>query len=199
MRLLHVTTIPLSLYFLRGQAEFMRQHGITTSIVSSPGHLLDSFQASEEVHVYPVEMTRRFSPLLDLRALYQLLRCIQRLKPDVLHAHTPKAGLLAMIAGSVAKIPVRIYQIHGLPLSTATGLRKALLWTSEYLACRLSTRVLSVSESLREDVIKRALVRRNEIDVIGHGSANGVDSEGRFNPLNYTNEQVDMLRKLHNI
>ena len=41
--------------------------------------------------------------------------------PEIVHAHTPKGGLLGITAAWLAHVPVRIYHIHGLPLMTATG------------------------------------------------------------------------------
>ena len=62
LRLLHVTTVPQALFFLRGQPAFMRAHGVEVHAVSSPGPELDQFSRDESVDVHAVEMRRAISP-----------------------------------------------------------------------------------------------------------------------------------------
>lgn len=182
LRLLHVTTVPQALFFLRGQPAFMRAHGVEVHAVSSPGPELEQFSRDEEVDVHAVAMRRAISPVHDLGAISGLVGVIRRLKPDIVHAHTPKGGLLGMAAAALARVPVRIYHLHCLPMVTSTGVRRALLRTADRVSCRLATRVLCVSNSIRELAIGEGLVDSGRIEVLGHGSINGVDAEARFRP-----------------
>ena len=100
MRLLHVTTVPQTLFFLRGQPAFFRGHGLEVHAVSSPGPELDTFGEVEQVEVHAVAMKRAISPLHDLGALAQLVSLMRRLRPGIVHAHTPKGGLLGMAAAA---------------------------------------------------------------------------------------------------
>ena len=115
-RLVHVTTVPMSLWFLRGQAAYMRRRGIEIQAVSSPGEDLEAYGRTELVPVQAVDMPRRITPLGDLLATARLCRILWRVRPDIVHAHTPKGGLLGMIAATVTRTPIRIYHIRGLPL-----------------------------------------------------------------------------------
>src|SRR5690554_7536770 len=99
-KLVHITTVPDSFIFLRGQIAFMKEQGYEIHAISSPGPLLDAFAQQEGVHVYPVEMPRRITPLQDLRALFQIQNLLKKIKPDIVHAHTPKGGLLGMLAAT---------------------------------------------------------------------------------------------------
>ena len=182
MRLLHVTTVPQALFFLRGQPGFMRAHGLEVHAVSSPGPELDQFARDESVEVHAVEMRRAISPVHDLGAITGLIRLLRRLKPDIVHAHTPKGGLLGMAAAALAGVPVRIYHLHCLPMVTSRGVRRALLRIADRASCLLAHRVLCVSSSIRELAIAEGLVDAGRIEVLGHGSINGVDAEGRFRP-----------------
>src|SRR5690625_1931680 len=186
--LIHVTTVPLSLFFLAGQADYFRNHGFATHVISSPGYLLDEFQKSENVTAHELTMSRKISPLQDLAALWHLVRKFKEIKPHIVHAHTPKAGLLAMIASRLVRVPSRVYQIHGLPLSTATKWKRMILRMSERLACALATDVLCVSTSLLGQVLAEKLVSRAKVAVLLNGSANGIDST-RFDPQAFTSEQ----------
>ena len=180
VRLVHVTTVPQTLFFLRGQASFFRSNGFEVHAISSPGEELRRFGEEEIVSVHAVPMRRAISPLHDLVALFRLWRWFRLLRPDIVHAHTPKGGLLAMIAATLACVPARLYHIHGLPLMTSSGLRRILLIWSDRLACRLAHRVFSVSVSVRQVAISEGLVSAGRIKVLGNGSINGIDAEGRF-------------------
>ncbi len=182
LSLVHVTTVPMTLLFVAGQVREMTRRGCVVSVVSSPGEELEAFGEREGARVFRVEMARRITPLQDLRSIWRMYRYFRRIRPDIVHAHTPKAGLLGTIAGWLANVPVRIYHIHGLPCLTATGLRRALLRWSERTACALATRVLCVSASVREIAVAERLCRSRKITVLLDGSANGVDATGEFDP-----------------
>ena len=182
LRLVHVTTVGQSLRFLTGQLRFMQQQGFEVTAVSSPDDHLQTLCKSEGIHFYPVVMQRAITPLKDLVSLRSLVNYFRHLKPDIVHAHTPKGGLLGMLAARLAHVLVRIYHIHGLPLVTARGLRRVLLKNTERIAIRNATRVLCVSRSVAGVAVSEHLCGDNGIGVLGHGSINGVESAMRFNP-----------------
>jgi len=182
LRVVHVMTVPLSLGFLRGQAAYMAAQGVDLQAVTSPGPELEPWGLREGVAVHAVEMPRRISPAADLVALWRLVRLLRRLRPDVVHAHTPKGGLLGTIAAWLARVPARIYHVRGLPYVTATGWRRALLMTTERVSCGLAHRVLAVSRSMRALAIRDLGCPPGKIEVLCGGSGNGVDATARFRP-----------------
>lgn len=195
VRLVHVTTIPESLYFLRGQVGYMQSRGLMVTAISSLGEALERFGAQESVPVYAVAMSRRITPLADFNSLLSIYRKLRQIRPHILHAHTPKAGLLATTAARLARVPVRVYHIHGLPLTTAVGAKRAVLKNSEKMACRLATQVLCVSHSVRDVVVSEKLCSPGRIKVLGRGSINGVDAAGAFNPSNHTAARAQLRRQ----
>jgi glycosyltransferase involved in cell wall biosynthesis len=182
----HVTTVSAALFFLCGQASFMRRAGFALHAMSSPsssvGGSLAAFGDQERVPVHPVEMARRITPLRDLVALWRMWRVLRRVRPAVVDAHTPKGGLLGMLAAALARAPVRVYHMHGLPFVTATGLRRRLLRLAERVSCRLAHRVLAVSHSIRALAIAEGFCPPGKIAVLLGGTVNGVDAAGRFEP-----------------
>jgi len=180
--LLHVTTVSMSLTFLRGQVAFMKERGVRVHVVSSPGPELEEFTAREGVTVSAVEMSRRITPLQDLVAITRLVRELSRVRPVIVHAHTPKGGLLGMIAAAVRGVPVRVYHLRGLPLMGATGWKRRLLWTTEWLACALAQQVFCVSASVCREAVAQGICPVSKIKVLLGGSGNGVDARGRFDP-----------------
>ena len=193
--LVHVTTVPQTLYFLLGQIGYMKSRGYRVVAVSSPGPELDRVARSEGVEVHAVEMPRRITPLGDLLALFRLVLLFRRLRPDVVHAHTPKGGLLGMLAAFLSGVPGRVYTLHGLPLETAAGAKRTLLRLCERLSCMLARRVTAVSGSLRSRAAALGVCRAARMRVLAAGTVNGVDAERRFSPVRVSRIEVARARR----
>ncbi len=177
-----MTTVPETLLFLAGQPAFLHARGFEVHAVSSPGPLLAKFAEDEGVEVHAVEMARAITPARDLAALVQLRRVLARVRPDVVDAHTPKGGLLGMMAARFAGVPVRIYHLHGLRYLTAHGALRRVLLATERLAAALATRVVCVSHSVAAIAVRDGIAPRGKVKVLLGGSINGVDAAGRFRP-----------------
>ncbi|MPZ17008.1 MAG: glycosyltransferase [Luteitalea sp.] len=181
MRIVHITTVPQSLRFLGGQVGFMKAQGFDIAAISSPGPELDQFGEQEEVPVHAVSMPRQIAPLSDLRAVARITSWLRRYRADIVHAHTPKGGLLGLISAVLTRVPVRFYHMRGLPFVTAAGWQRQLLKWTERTSCLLAHRVFCVSRSLREVAIAEGICAASKIVVLHHGG-NGVDASARFNP-----------------
>ncbi|MBI3038361.1 glycosyltransferase family 4 protein, partial [bacterium] len=188
--LVHITTVPITLAFLSGQVSFMKSRGLRIHAISSPGSLLEKFSAQEKIQVHPVKMSRKITPFDDLQALFRILCLLRKLKPKIVHSHTPKAGLLGMIAARLLNVPVRIYHIHGFPFMTSKGMKRSLLISSEKLSCKFSNQVFCVSRSIREFAISKRICQAKKIKTLLNGSINGVDAIGAFDP-----SKLDLVHK----
>ena len=101
-KLIRVTTTSGSLDgLLQNQLKFMSDYFEVIGI-SSKGIRLDNVRKEQGVRVIPVQMSRSISPFKDLVALYKLYTIFRKEKPFIVHSHTPKAGLLSMIASYFA-------------------------------------------------------------------------------------------------
>lgn len=190
--LVHIVTSAMSLRFLHKQPRYMQRNNIRSQVICSPSPLVDLFAREEQTVAHEIYMARQIKPRQDLKTLYMLWRRLLQIHPDIVHAHTPKAGLLGMIAAWFVRVPVRIYHIHGL-ISTATGIKRRILWLSDWLACRLANQVYCVSSSVKDIVIENKICPPSKITVINKGSINGVDAEGFFNPELYKSQR-DIIR-----
>lgn len=182
MRIAHITTVPITLKFMSGQIRLLGERGFDVHVISSPGPELEAFANAEGATPFAVEMPRSITPIHDFGVVARLVRYLRENHIEIVHAHTPKGGLLGMIAGALARAPVRIYHMHGMPYTSATGKRRALLKATERLSCRLAHRVICVSPSMREQAINDAVCDAGKILVLGAGSAGGVDATEKFNP-----------------
>src|SRR5512135_680301 len=195
--LIHVTTVPTMLPFLSGQIGYMKRVGFLVRVVSSPGEHLDEFAAAHDVPADGIPMLRRIAPLSDLVSLFRLYRRFRTLRPQVVHTHTPKAGLLAMSAALLAGVPLRIYHSHGLRFMTATGLKRRLLRWTEIVSCALAHQVLCISRSVREVTVAEGICWPEKIKVLLAGSVDGIDADGQFNPERVGEEARRRARAEH--
>lgn len=192
--LVHVCTVADSLIFLRGQLSWMRARGLEPVCISSPGPEQALVGGEEQVEMVSLPMSRRITPLTDLWALVRLTVELRRRRPAIVHAHTPKGGLLGMLASWLVGSPVRIYHLRGLPSQSATGARKRLLRILERAACEIAQRVVCVSWSIRDVAVSEGLCDARKIAVFRAGSGNGVDATGRFDPARLEPDDVRRLR-----
>ena len=198
-RLLHMTTVPTTLSFLESQIQYVKSNGMDVHVVSSPGSALGEFGSRMGVEAHELPMERRITPFRDLLALWRLTGIIRKLRPQIVHGHTPKGGLLAMLGAWWCGVPVRMYHIHGLPMVTATGTKRRLLRWSEKISCLLASQVYCVSKSVREVAVKERLCPAEKIEVLLHGTINGVDAATSFNPDRMEASVRSDIREMYNI
>lgn len=175
-RLLIITTVPCTLaYILRQQPRYLSQY-FDVLLASSPGPEIDRVTGSEGLPVHLVPMRRSISPFRDLVSLYRLIALFQRVRPDMVHSFTPKAGLLSMLAGAICGIPVRIHTFTGLVFPTAKGLRQRLLIATDRLLCACATNIVPEGRGVAED-LRAFRITAKPLRVIGFGNIAGVDIE----------------------
>lgn len=141
----------------------------------------EMFFLPEAANVLPVRIERDPSPLRDLRALVHLTRVFRNHRFDLVHSTTPKAGLLAMTAASVARIPVRIHIFTGQVWVTRRGPSRWVLKNADRVTAALATDVLVDSISQRAFLLEQKVIRAKKSRVLASGSISGVDTS-RFRP-----------------
>lgn len=194
MKLIRITTVPVSLkVLLKGQLQYMK-HFFHVIGVSSSGKFLNEVEGEQEVEVRAVEMERKPSPFKDLISIYHLYKLFRFEKPHIVHTHTPKAGMCGMIAAWLANVPIRLHTVAGMPLMESVGLKRKLFLFIEWITYYCSTKVLPNSKGLESFILKEKLISKNKLDVIGYGSSNGIDTSY------FSCDQIstDSLRELEN-
>ncbi|HLA91773.1 MAG TPA: glycosyltransferase family 4 protein [Gemmatimonadaceae bacterium] len=175
-----MTPIHLTM-LLRQQIRFIVDAGIDYTLVSSPGSALDELAHTLSVRCHPIPMARTPNPPRDLVSLIVLTRFLARERFDVVHSSTPKAGLLAALAGCTARVPVRIHTFTGQPWVELRGPMRWISRQSDRLIGLLNTHTYADSPSQRVLLVNESIVDAAKISVLGDGSISGVDLR-RFDP-----------------
>ncbi|WP_207512464.1 glycosyltransferase family 4 protein [Longitalea luteola] len=175
-KLIRITTVPVSLsVLLKDQLRYMSDH-FEVLAVSSPDKILEQVGVREGVRTAPVTMTRAITPVQDVKALWKLYRLLKKEKPAIVHTHTPKAGLLGMIAGRMAGVPVRMHTVAGLPLMENTGVKRKVLNFVERLTYSCATNVYPNSKHLAGFILQNRFCKEKKMKVLGNGSSNGINT-----------------------
>jgi glycosyltransferase involved in cell wall biosynthesis len=187
IKLLRITTVPLSIHkLIGGQPNFMTQNGFEVFLMSSNGPEIEAIKQETGITVKIVSFTRKITPFQDLWALLQTIVYIIRIKPDIVHSHTPKAGLIGMLASKLTRVPIRMHTVAGLPLMEAKGLKRLLLDFIERVTSWAATNVYPNSFTLLNVLSYLRLCPQKKMKVIGNGSSNGVNQDF-FSVSNFKN------------
>jgi glycosyltransferase involved in cell wall biosynthesis len=191
-KLFRISTVPISLnVLLKGQLEFLNQHFHVTAI-SGPGDNLDEVAQREKVDTFPIEIQRQISPLKDFISLIKLYRYFKKEKPDIIHSITPKAGLLSMLAGRLAGVPVRMHTFTGLIFPSKTGLMQKLLIIMDKILCACATNIYPEGQGVKND-LQRFKITPKPLKIIGNGNVNGIDTS-YFDPEFISKTEKENLR-----
>jgi glycosyltransferase involved in cell wall biosynthesis len=180
-KLIRITTVPMALrYLLPGQMNFMAANGFEVLMISADGKELAEVIEKEQCRHIIVPMTRKITPFRDLGCLFKLISIFRKERPDIVHTHTPKAGLLGMLAAKICGVKTRIHTVAGLPLMVETGFKYRLLKFIEKLTYAAANHVWPNSNSLMQFISENNLCKQDKLQIIAKGSTNGINTD-RFN------------------
>lgn len=115
---------------------------------------------------------RSLKLLGDVRAFVDLVRIMRRFRPDIVHTHTAKAGVLGRLAAMVALVPVRVHTFHGHVLQGYFSPRvTAAVRLVERLLARRTTALVAVGAQVRDDLLAAGIGRPEQYSVIPPGVA----------------------------
>jgi glycosyltransferase involved in cell wall biosynthesis len=175
-KLIRITTVPMALKFLLpGQMKFMKENGFDVTMVSADGPERNDVITEEGCEHIIVPMTRKITPLQDFKCLLQLIKIFKNEKPNIVHTHTPKAGLLGMLAAKYCGVKIRIHTVAGLPLMVEKGFKYWLLKSIEKITYSAANQVWPNSDSLLTFIRNQRLTSDKKLSIILKGSSNGID------------------------
>lgn len=150
---------------------FYRQFKIHLAI-GDRGYLTQ-YLSDLDIDIHTIDsLQRSINPIADGTALMQLLKLTQQIKPDLIHLHSSKAGVLGKVVGNISKIPT-IYSAHGWAFSDgAAPVQKWISLMMELSTTRLATRVICGAESERQLALSYRIASPDKITTIHYGVEN---------------------------
>ena len=179
MRILHIITRMIlggaqenTLLTVKGQLE---RPGWTVGLLTGPtagpeGTLMPRLEETDARILYEPPLVRAVSPLRDWQAYQGLKRQIREFRPDIVHTHSSKAGILGRLAASVRGVPGIVHTIHGLPFHPYQGrIRNAAFIAAERVAARRCHRIVSVADAMTEQALAAGVGRREQYQTVYSG------------------------------
>jgi len=124
-------------------------------------------------HVLP-DLVQPMRPWQDMKALGQCVRLIRKVRPDLVHAHTSKAGVIARFAARIAGVP-SIFTAHTWCLAEGTSWKWKLAGIPlERLAARFAGQIITVSEANRAAALHRRIARADKLVTVHNGISDSV-------------------------
>lgn len=131
-----------------------------------------------KVEVMP-ELVRAIRPRTDVLAYHQLRAMIRRLKPEVVHTHSSKAGILGRAAAWEERVPAVVHTIHGLPFGPSeSALRNRLYVHLERWAAKRCHAIVSVCDAMTEQALAAGVGRPEQFTTV----YSGMDVDAFLNP-----------------
>jgi glycosyltransferase involved in cell wall biosynthesis len=141
------------------------------------GPLRDAAEGASVPYVELKHVRRAINPWEDALGLLELVRLCRRLRPDIVHVHSSKVGVLGRLAAWLARVPVRVYTVHGWSFAAYDGLAGRVYLLLERLMRPLTTTVVCVSEATRRQGLAaracddaRTVVIHNAVEVGSFGA-----------------------------
>jgi glycosyltransferase involved in cell wall biosynthesis len=148
----HVATVDVSLEGLLGsQLEAFAAAGYRVIGMSAPGPYVEALARRGIEHVPLAHATRAMAPLEDVRAVAELVTVLRRIRPSIVHTHTPKPSIYGRVAARFVRVPVVVNTVHGLyALPDDPWPKRLAVYGAERLAATCSQAELIASpEDLR--------------------------------------------------
>jgi len=171
--------------------EGLHELGHQVTLVTGPtrgpeGSLVERARGGGYDYVEIPELIRAVNPWYDARARRYLEMEFRDRRPDVVHTHSSKAGILGRFAARDARVPIIVHTIHGMSFNRTQPwpVRKLYAWL-EWMAARRSDAIVTVADAMIEQSVAARICRREKLKTIYSGM-----EVGDFTPTSYNREAV---------
>lgn len=133
-----------------------------------------SLMQRAESHGYKVEtidaMRRAILPVKDFRTYRWLVQRLRELKPDIVHTHSSKAGIIGRWAAHRANVPAVIHTIHGLAFTASTSRWvNSIYRLLEKQAAPITTKIVCVADAMRDQSLAAGIGRPEQYVTVHSG------------------------------
>ncbi|MFH1227572.1 MAG: glycosyltransferase family 4 protein [Planctomycetota bacterium] len=149
-----------------------RMPGYEITLISGPaigpeGELVKRAKDNNINLIIIPEMRRNIFPLLDLISFVRMFLIILRLKPDIVHTHSTKAGIFGRIAAKLAGAPHIIHTIHGLPFHPyQSRIANFFYITLERLTATVTDKIICVANAMTTQALKAGVGKPEQYTTI---------------------------------
>jgi len=149
--------------------------GYHTTLVTGPplgpeGDLLERARRNNVDLVVLPRLRREISPWRDALALRDLKRLFRRERPEIVHTHSSKAGILGRMAAHRAGVPVVLHTVHGSPFHpNQNALANTLFKWLERREGRHTCRIITVADAMTDTFVDAGIARREKFATIYSG------------------------------
>ncbi|MGE5342354.1 MAG: glycosyltransferase [Candidatus Omnitrophota bacterium] len=133
-----------------------------TYLITGPGGILTDKVERKDRFIVLDNLVRPIHPIKDGLALVDLVRVLKTIKPDIVHTHSSKAGILGRMAAGLAGVPVIVHSVHGFSFSPFQSFLKRMFYTTaEKMISQVTDHFIFVSTEDVETAKACQLVRNN--------------------------------------
>lgn len=169
-----------------------KENGYEVHCICSPG---DSVQKiiDEGYTFHPIQIHRKISPLKNIQSIYRIYKTLRRVKPEIVHVHTPIAGVLGRIAAKLAKVDTVIYTAHGFYFHDGMNKFKYNLFFNieKFMGKYFTDYIFTQSEEDYKLAKENEFLKQNNYFHI----SNGIDITNKFNFELYPEKLNESIRR----
>jgi len=199
-KVLHVVNISFVLpYYIGSQFDHFSDKGIQFYVACQPSDHFYSYSEEKKFKPIGVNILREINVFEDLKAVYKLMAVIRTEHIDIVIGHTPKGGLIAMLAAFLSGITTRVYFRHGVMYETSKGMKRFMLKNIERFTGLLANKVVCVSPSVLKLSDNECLSAKHKNILLNKGTCNGIDALSKFNKAELNIDALNVLKEKYNI
>ncbi len=179
MRIMHVSTRLIlggsqenTVLSCEGQADGGHDVSLVFGPIYGPeGSLFDRVKAHGNIETIETpNLVRELAPVKDFKCKQDLRKIIRDWKPDVVHTHSSKAGILGRLAAWKEKVPCVIHTIHGLAFHPyQSKWRNGVYILSERIAAKRCHVIACVADAMRDQALKQGIGRPEQYVTVYSG------------------------------
>jgi len=143
---------------------------ITGASEGPEGELLKNKNFPDFETVVNHHLFREITPYHDLAAYFSLKKYLKKCKPDVVHTHSSKAGVIGRAAAYAAKIPFICHTVHGQAFHRyGSPIKNFIYKTSERWAAKRSHKIFAVADAMIKQCINAKIAPADKYMVVYSG------------------------------
>jgi len=160
--------------FLPETLAMVRDRGYAPVVIAPPDRAGAPPNGLPDAEYRFVPVERDISPAADLLSLFRIWRVLRTVRPEVANMSTPKMALLGGLAGWLAGVPRRFYTLRGLRYETTRSWKRAVLVACERIACACAHRVICISRSVRDTLVRDGIAPAGKLTLLGERASEGI-------------------------